>query len=175
MVLLYNSWSSILYNSGNAGFRKWYFMYNHNKYVKVRGEHGTWFCWNFNMIFSFWSLLGTLILHHNTFLEYADSLVFLLQLKRELMLLSVAIGTACSGYCLIALSLEVNFFTEKWSCNIKTIIRWMILLWMARFQYYCGCCRASVVNQLSNCWWWWEWKISGIMHNWLIFMLLWHS
>ncbi|KAG8655086.1 uncharacterized protein LOC110613757 isoform X2 [Manihot esculenta] len=27
-------------------------------------------------------------------------------LKRELMLLSVAIGTACSGYCLIALSLE---------------------------------------------------------------------
>ena len=43
----------------------------------------------------------------------ADLLSFLLQLKREILLLSVGIGTACSGYCLIVLSAQVNSTQEK--------------------------------------------------------------
>lgn len=40
-------------------------------------------------------------------------ITFLTQLKRELMLLSVGIGTACSGYCLIVFSFQVYFIKEE--------------------------------------------------------------
>lgn len=50
-----------------------------------------------------------LLLPHSTTkaVEDADFCTLILQLKRELMLLSVGIGTACSGYCLIMLSVQV--------------------------------------------------------------------
>lgn len=53
----------------------------------------------------------SLLLQHSTTKAVydADFRTLILQLKRELMLLSVGIGTAWSGYCLISLSVQVIF------------------------------------------------------------------
>ena len=55
--------------------------------------------------------------------------LFLLQLKRELMYLSIVIGTGCSGYCLLALSPQVSslmddfFFLFKVNHTFKNIFQ----------------------------------------------------